>query len=68
MEKALVSLAQKNEAEAAASKETMSPQQPAAPQTPAAPVPAALKGVSQSLLDRVKKPFKMFDFLGFEVC
>lgn len=59
MEKALVSLAQKTKD---ASTESASPQNPAAPKAPApssaaaAPVPTALKGVSQSLLDRVGVP------------
>uniref|UniRef100_G3NCT9 CDT1 Geminin-binding domain-containing protein n=1 Tax=Gasterosteus aculeatus aculeatus TaxID=481459 RepID=G3NCT9_GASAC len=57
MEKALVSLAQKT---MDASTESASPQNPAAPKAPApssaaaAPVPTALKGVSQSLLDRIR--------------
>lgn len=60
MEKALVSLAQKTEDKAAESKEPNSPNNPSTTQTsaqspaPAAPVPTALKGVSQSLLDRVR--------------
>uniref|UniRef100_A0A3B4UUB1 Chromatin licensing and DNA replication factor 1 n=1 Tax=Seriola dumerili TaxID=41447 RepID=A0A3B4UUB1_SERDU len=65
MEKALVSLAQRREDNAAESKEpTSPPQNPTAPQTPApsaapssapaAPVPTTLKGVSQSLLDRIR--------------
>lgn len=59
MEKALVSLALKTEDKAVDSKETAPPQNPAAHQTSAtsagfaAQVPTALKGVSQSLLDRV---------------
>ncbi|XP_033468613.1 DNA replication factor Cdt1 [Epinephelus lanceolatus] len=60
MEKALVSLALKTEDKAAESKEPTSPSNPAVPQTsapsaaPAAPIPTALKGVSQSLLDRIR--------------
>lgn len=59
MEKALVSLALKTEDKAADSKGTMPVQILIAPQTsatsagPTAQVPTALKGVSQSLLDRV---------------
>lgn len=53
MEKALVSLALKAEDKVAESKEPTSPQSSTAPQTPAAPLPTALKGVSQSLLERV---------------
>ncbi|XP_037637398.1 DNA replication factor Cdt1 [Sebastes umbrosus] len=48
MERALVSLALKTE-----DKEPTSPQNPAAPQA-SAQVPTALKGVSQSLLDRIR--------------
>ncbi|KAF1376086.1 hypothetical protein PFLUV_G00226970 [Perca fluviatilis] len=59
MEKALVSLALKTEDKAAESKEPTSPQKPAVPQASAqsaaaAQVPTALKGVSQSLLDRIR--------------
>ncbi|TDH00903.1 hypothetical protein EPR50_G00174670 [Perca flavescens] len=59
MEKALVSLALKTEDKAAKSKEPSSPQKPAVPQASApsaaaAQVPTALKGVSQSLLDRIR--------------
>ncbi|XP_031169657.1 DNA replication factor Cdt1 [Sander lucioperca] len=58
MEKALVSLALKTEDKAAESKEPTSPQKPAVPQasapSAAAEVPTALKGVSQSLLDRIR--------------
>ncbi|XP_047458178.1 DNA replication factor Cdt1 [Mugil cephalus] len=60
MEKALVALAQKTESKATESEGPTSPQNPAAPQTsaPAAPpvtqVPTALKGVPQSLLDRIR--------------
>ncbi|XP_039994243.1 DNA replication factor Cdt1 [Xiphias gladius] len=60
MEKALVSLALKTEDKAAESKEPTSPQIPTVPQTsvpsaaPAPQVPTALKGVSQSLLDRIR--------------
>ncbi|XP_075932921.1 DNA replication factor Cdt1 [Anarhichas minor] len=59
MEKALMSLAQKTE-DKAAGKEPASPQNPTVPQVstpstaPAAQVPTALKGVSQSLLDRIR--------------
>lgn len=59
MEKALVSLALKTEDKAADSKETSTAKNLTAPQTstpsagPATQVPNALKGVSQSLLDRV---------------
>lgn len=53
MEKALVSLALKTEDKVAESKEPTSPQSSTAPQTTAAPLPTALKGVSQSLLERV---------------
>lgn len=59
MEKALVSLALKTEDKASESKEPTSPQNPPVPQAsapsaaPAAQVPTALKGVSQSLLERV---------------
>uniref|UniRef100_A0A3Q3JQQ2 CDT1 Geminin-binding domain-containing protein n=1 Tax=Monopterus albus TaxID=43700 RepID=A0A3Q3JQQ2_MONAL len=59
MEKALVSLTLKTEDKTAKSKEPP-PQSPAAPYTTApsptaaAQVPAALKGVSQSLLDRIR--------------
>lgn len=53
MEKALVSLALKTEDKVVESKELTSPQSSTAPQTPAAPLPTALKGVSQSLLERV---------------
>ncbi|XP_040905993.1 DNA replication factor Cdt1 [Toxotes jaculatrix] len=60
MEKALVSLALKTEDTAAESKEPTPAQNPTAPQTsapsaaPAAQLPSALKGVSQSLLDRIR--------------
>ncbi|XP_073337457.1 DNA replication factor Cdt1 [Pagrus major] len=54
MEKALVSLALKTEDKVAESKEPTSPQDSTVPQTSAAPVPTALKGVSQSLLDRIR--------------
>ncbi|XP_062256448.1 DNA replication factor Cdt1 [Platichthys flesus] len=57
MEKALVSLSLKTEDKAAESKEPTPSQNPAAPQTQApsaAQVPTALKGVSQSLLDRIR--------------
>uniref|UniRef100_A0A3P8RWS0 Chromatin licensing and DNA replication factor 1 n=1 Tax=Amphiprion percula TaxID=161767 RepID=A0A3P8RWS0_AMPPE len=60
MEKALVSLALKTEDKATESNEPKLPQQPAAIQisnpsnAPAAQVPVALKGVSQSLLDRIR--------------
>ncbi|KAM6922178.1 DNA replication factor Cdt1 [Lycodopsis pacificus] len=60
MEKALISLAQKTEDKAAERKEPASPQNPTVPQVstpstaPAAQVPTALKGVSQSLLDRIR--------------
>ncbi|XP_071337708.1 DNA replication factor Cdt1 [Trachinotus anak] len=61
MEKALVALALKGEDKAAESKVPESPpQNPTDPQTsapaaaPAAQVPTALKGVSQSLLDRIR--------------
>ncbi|XP_032383371.1 DNA replication factor Cdt1 [Etheostoma spectabile] len=53
MEKALVSLTLKKQDKAAESKEPTSPQTPAVPQASAA-VPTALKGVSQSLLDRIR--------------
>lgn len=54
MEKALVSLALKTEDKPADSKETTpAPQTSALSAGPAAQVPTALKGVSQSLLDRV---------------
>lgn len=55
MEKALVSLAMRTEDKVAESKEPTSPQSSTAPQTPAAPPPTALKGVSQSLLERVHR-------------
>ncbi|XP_068424450.1 DNA replication factor Cdt1 [Clinocottus analis] len=48
MEKALVALAQKTEGNAAENKE------PAAPQSSPSAPPSALKGVSQSLLDRIR--------------
>lgn len=48
-----MSLALKAEDKVAESKEPTSPQSSTAPQTPAAPLPTALKGVSQSLLERV---------------
>ncbi|KAE8280231.1 DNA replication factor Cdt1 [Larimichthys crocea] len=57
MEKALVSLALKTEAKVADDKETTSPHNSTVPQTPATPaaqVPTALKGVSQSLLERIR--------------
>uniref|UniRef100_A0A3B5BG71 Chromatin licensing and DNA replication factor 1 n=1 Tax=Stegastes partitus TaxID=144197 RepID=A0A3B5BG71_9TELE len=60
MEKALVSLAAKTEDKATESNEPAFQQKPAAPQistpstAPAAQVPVALKGVSQSLLDRIR--------------
>ncbi|XP_035028724.1 DNA replication factor Cdt1 [Hippoglossus stenolepis] len=57
MEKALVSLSLKTEDKAAESKEPTPSQNPAPPQTSApsaAQVPTALKGVSQSLLDRIR--------------
>uniref|UniRef100_A0A8D3BAB4 Chromatin licensing and DNA replication factor 1 n=1 Tax=Scophthalmus maximus TaxID=52904 RepID=A0A8D3BAB4_SCOMX len=54
MEKALVSLTLKTEEKAAESKEPTPAQNPADPQTPAPSAPAALKGVSQSLLDRIR--------------
>ncbi|XP_054456204.1 DNA replication factor Cdt1 [Anoplopoma fimbria] len=60
MEKALISLAQKTEDKAAESKEPASPQNPTVPQVsapstaPAVQVPTSLKGVSQSLLDRIR--------------
>lgn len=53
MEKALVSLALETEDKVAERKEPRSPQTSTVPQTSAAQVPTALKGVSQSLLDRV---------------
>lgn len=56
MEKALVSLALKTEDKAAEDKEPTCPKNSTAPQISAAPVaqvPTVLKGVSQSLLDRV---------------
>ncbi|XP_034755137.1 DNA replication factor Cdt1 [Etheostoma cragini] len=53
MEKALVSLTLKTEDKAAESNKPTSPQTPAVPQASAA-VPTALKGVSQSLLDRIR--------------
>lgn len=53
MEKALVSLALKKEDEAAVS-EGASPQMTAPSPVHATPVPSALKGVSQSLLARVR--------------
>lgn len=53
MEKALVSLALQTE-DKIADKEPASPQNSAVPQTSAAQVPTALKGVSQSLLDRIR--------------
>lgn len=53
MENALVSLALKTEDKVAESKEATSTQVSTFPQTSAAQVPAALKGVSQSLLDKV---------------
>ncbi|XP_035519484.1 DNA replication factor Cdt1 [Morone saxatilis] len=57
MEKALVSLALKMEDKAAESNKPTTPQNSTVPQTsavPAAQVPTALKGVSQSLLDRIR--------------
>ncbi|XP_041803436.1 DNA replication factor Cdt1 isoform X2 [Chelmon rostratus] len=54
MERALVSLALKTEDKVAENKEPTSPQNSTVPQTLAAQVPAALKGVSQSLLDRIR--------------
>ncbi|XP_067383667.1 DNA replication factor Cdt1 isoform X3 [Channa argus] len=57
MEKALVSLALKTEDKASESTEATTPQNPTAPHTSAGhavQVPAALKGVSQSLLDRIR--------------
>ncbi|XP_051279415.1 DNA replication factor Cdt1 [Dicentrarchus labrax] len=57
MEKALVSLALKTEDKAAESNELTTPQNSTVPQmsaAPAAQVPTALKGVSQSLLDRIR--------------
>ncbi|KAK2848625.1 hypothetical protein Q5P01_008459 [Channa striata] len=60
MEKALVSLALKTEDKGTESTEATPQQNPTAPQTstlsvaPVAHVPAALKGVSQSLLDRIR--------------
>ncbi|XP_028279379.1 DNA replication factor Cdt1 [Parambassis ranga] len=60
MEKALVSLALKTEDKCSVNKETTVTESPAAPHTPAPPdappaqVPTALKGVSQSLLDRIR--------------
>nr|XP_046257623.1 DNA replication factor Cdt1 [Scatophagus argus] len=54
MEKALVSLALKTEDKVAESKEPTSLQTSAVPQTSTAQVPTALKGVSQSLLDRIR--------------
>lgn len=54
MEKALVSLVLKNEDKVAESTGQTSPPDFTVPQKPAAPVPTALKGVSQSLLDRVR--------------
>lgn len=59
MEKALVTMALKTEDKATESKEPACPLNPAVPQTSAAPVaqvPTVLKGVSQSLLDRVGTP------------
>lgn len=56
MEKALIGLALKTE-DKAAHKEPTSQENPTVPQTSAVPaVPNALKGVSQSLLDRVGGP------------
>lgn len=54
MEKALVTLVLKNEDKVAESTGQTSPPDFTVPQKPAAPVPTALKGVSQSLLDRVR--------------
>ncbi|XP_075902269.1 DNA replication factor Cdt1 [Nelusetta ayraudi] len=55
MEKALVSLASKTEDKAPESKAAASPPSSVTPATSsAAPLPAALKGVSQSLLDRIR--------------
>ncbi|XP_070697164.1 DNA replication factor Cdt1 isoform X1 [Pempheris klunzingeri] len=57
MEKALVSLALKTEDKLVASKETKCPQNSTVPQissVPATEVPGVLKGVSQSLLDRIR--------------
>ena len=54
MEKALVSLVLTTEDKVADSKAQTSPQDLTVPQKSAAVVPAALKGVSQSLLDRVR--------------
>ncbi|XP_026165717.1 DNA replication factor Cdt1 [Mastacembelus armatus] len=56
MEKALVSLVLKTEDKATKSKGLTPPQSPSLPQTPApsVKVPAALQGVSQSLLERIR--------------
>ncbi|XP_044068944.1 DNA replication factor Cdt1 isoform X1 [Siniperca chuatsi] len=54
MEKALVSLALKTEDKAAESKGPTAPPASAPSAAPAAQVPTALKGVSQSLLDRIR--------------
>ncbi|XP_036979445.1 DNA replication factor Cdt1 [Acanthopagrus latus] len=54
MEKALVSLVLTTEDKVADSKAQTSPQDLTVPQKSAAVVPAALKGVSQSLLDRIR--------------
>ncbi|XP_070833590.1 DNA replication factor Cdt1 [Chaetodon trifascialis] len=54
MEKALVCMALKSEDEVAESKELTSPQNSTVPQISTAPLPTALKGVSQSLLDRIR--------------
>ncbi|KAG7512676.1 hypothetical protein JOB18_036925 [Solea senegalensis] len=55
MEKALVSLTMKSEDKTADTKEPASSQNPAVPHTSAPPATAAaLKGVSQSLLDRIR--------------
>ena len=70
MEKALVSLALKTEEKAAESKGSTSPQKTTVPQTPdpSAQVPTALKGVSQSLLDRVGRPGGLlFILVSFQV-
>jgi len=55
MERALVSVAQKTEDKDAESTESTCQQVPPTSAAPAAQLPSSLKGVSQSLLDRVRK-------------
>lgn len=64
MEKALAGLALKTEVKAA-DKEPTSVKKPAVPQTAADQVPQALKGVPQTLVERVGAPAQSLPASGF---